>query len=59
MSLSTSSIQHGKFGIPQLLVQRYSEDVEQPVKDVVSTMDQLRVKELRKQHRMAVRQPLL
>ncbi|KAM4522826.1 SAM and SH3 domain-containing protein 1a isoform 5-T5 [Odontesthes bonariensis] len=48
------SDKHGKFGIPQLLVQRYSEDLEQPVKDVVSTMDQLRVKELRKQHRMAI-----
>ncbi|MEQ2175997.1 hypothetical protein GOODEAATRI_023529 [Goodea atripinnis] len=36
------------------LIQRYSEDLEQPVKDVASTMDQLRVKELRKQHRMAI-----
>lgn len=57
MSLSPPSLlQHGRCGIPQPLVQRYSEDMEQPVKDVASTMDQLRVRELRKQHRMAVRQ---
>lgn len=54
--MSPSFLQHGRCGIPQPLVQRYSEDLEQPVKDVASTMDQLRVKELRKQHRMAVRQ---
>ncbi|KAM3602471.1 uncharacterized protein V6R79_004832 [Siganus canaliculatus] len=48
------SDKHGRCGIPQPLVQRYSEDLDQPVKDVASTMDQLRVKELRKQHRMAI-----
>uniref|UniRef100_A0A672H9A6 SAM and SH3 domain containing 1a n=1 Tax=Salarias fasciatus TaxID=181472 RepID=A0A672H9A6_SALFA len=48
------SDKHGRYGVPQPLVQRYSEDLEQPVKDVASTMDQLRVKELRKQHRMAI-----
>ncbi|XP_028461882.1 SAM and SH3 domain-containing protein 1a isoform X2 [Perca flavescens] len=48
------SDKHGRCGIPQPLVQRYSEDLAQPVKDVASTMDQLRVKELRKQHRMAI-----
>lgn len=48
--------QHGRYGVPQALIQRYSEDLVQPAKDVASTMDQLRVKELRKQHRMAVRQ---
>ncbi|XP_036941698.1 SAM and SH3 domain-containing protein 1a isoform X8 [Acanthopagrus latus] len=48
------SDKHGRCGIPQPLVQRYSEDMEQPVKDVASTMDQLRVRELRKQHRMAI-----
>ncbi|XP_041831887.1 SAM and SH3 domain-containing protein 1a isoform X1 [Melanotaenia boesemani] len=48
------SDKHGRCGIPQPLVQRYSEDLEQLVKDVASTMDQLRVKELRKQHRMAI-----
>lgn len=48
------SDKHGRCGIPQPLVQRYSEDLEQAVKDVASTLDQLRVKELRKQHRMAI-----
>ncbi|XP_070705267.1 SAM and SH3 domain-containing protein 1a isoform X2 [Pempheris klunzingeri] len=48
------SDKHGRCGIPQPLVQRYSEDLEQPVKDVASNLDQLRVKELRKQHRMAI-----
>ncbi|XP_044024004.1 SAM and SH3 domain-containing protein 1a isoform X1 [Siniperca chuatsi] len=48
------SDKHGRCGIPQPLVQRYSEDLEQPVKEVASIMDQLRVKELRKQHRMAI-----
>lgn len=52
---SLRSLQHGRCGIPQPLVQRYSEELEQPVKDVASSMDQLRVRELRKQHRMAVR----
>lgn len=49
------SLQHGRCGIPQPLVQRYSEELEQPAKEVASSMDQLRVRELRKQHRMAVR----
>ncbi|XP_032441955.1 SAM and SH3 domain-containing protein 1a isoform X3 [Xiphophorus hellerii] len=48
------SDKHGRCGIPQALIQRYSEDLEQSVKDVASSMDQLRVKELRKQHRMAI-----
>ncbi|XP_033847005.1 SAM and SH3 domain-containing protein 1a isoform X2 [Periophthalmus magnuspinnatus] len=48
------SDKHGRCGIPQLLVQRYSEEVEQPLKDVTSSLDQLRVRELRKQHRMAI-----
>ncbi|XP_074540729.1 SAM and SH3 domain-containing protein 1a isoform X9 [Halichoeres trimaculatus] len=48
------SDKHGRCGIPQPLVQRYSEDLDQPVKDVASNMDQLRVRELRKQHRMAI-----
>lgn len=48
------NIQHGRCGIPEALVQRYSEDLEQPEKDVAANMDQIRVKQLRKQHRMAV-----
>lgn len=54
--LFPSFLQHGRCGIPKPLVQRYSEDLDQPVKDVASTLDQLRVKELRKQQRMAVRE---
>uniref|UniRef100_A0A8D2MU15 SAM and SH3 domain containing 1 n=1 Tax=Zonotrichia albicollis TaxID=44394 RepID=A0A8D2MU15_ZONAL len=48
------SDKHGRCGIPEALVQRYSEDLEQPEKDVATNMDQIRVKQLRKQHRMAV-----
>uniref|UniRef100_A0A672QQL3 SAM and SH3 domain-containing protein 1-like n=1 Tax=Sinocyclocheilus grahami TaxID=75366 RepID=A0A672QQL3_SINGR len=48
------SDKHGRCGIPQLLVQRYSEDFQQPVKDVASSLDQIRVKKLRKEHRMAI-----
>ncbi|XP_061125666.1 SAM and SH3 domain-containing protein 1a isoform X2 [Syngnathus typhle] len=48
------SDKHGRCGIPQPLMQRYSDDLQQPVKEVASTMDQLRVRELRKQHRMAI-----
>ncbi|XP_077598285.1 SAM and SH3 domain-containing protein 1a isoform X3 [Stigmatopora nigra] len=48
------SDKHGRCGIPQPLMQRYSEDLRHAVKDVASTMDQLRVRELRKQHRMAI-----
>uniref|UniRef100_A0A671NFU8 SAM and SH3 domain-containing protein 1-like n=1 Tax=Sinocyclocheilus anshuiensis TaxID=1608454 RepID=A0A671NFU8_9TELE len=48
------SAKHGRCGIPQLLVQRYSEDFQQPVKDVASSLDQIRVKQLRKEHRMAI-----
>ncbi|XP_061668671.1 SAM and SH3 domain-containing protein 1a isoform X4 [Syngnathoides biaculeatus] len=48
------SDKHGRCGVPRPLVQRYSEDLQQPVKEVASTMDQLRVRELRKQHRMAI-----
>uniref|UniRef100_A0A673LIC3 SAM and SH3 domain-containing protein 1-like n=1 Tax=Sinocyclocheilus rhinocerous TaxID=307959 RepID=A0A673LIC3_9TELE len=48
------SDKHGRCGIPRLLVQRYSEDFQQPVKDVASSLDQIRVKQLRKEHRMAI-----
>ncbi|XP_060738660.1 SAM and SH3 domain-containing protein 1a isoform X2 [Tachysurus vachellii] len=48
------SDKHGRCGIPPLLVQRYSEDFQQPLKDVASTLDQIRVKQLRKEHRMAI-----
>ncbi|TRZ17578.1 hypothetical protein HGM15179_009523 [Zosterops borbonicus] len=48
------SDKHGRCGIPEALVQRYAEDLEQPEKDVATNMDQIRVKQLRKQHRMAI-----
>ncbi|TRY99604.1 hypothetical protein DNTS_007915, partial [Danionella cerebrum] len=48
------SDKHGRCGIPQLLVQRYSEDLQQPLKDVDGILDQIRVKQLRKEHRMAI-----
>uniref|UniRef100_A0A6J0UW57 SAM and SH3 domain-containing protein 1 isoform X1 n=1 Tax=Pogona vitticeps TaxID=103695 RepID=A0A6J0UW57_9SAUR len=48
------SDKHGRCGIPELLVQRYSEDLDQPEKDVATNLDQIRVKQLRKQHRMAI-----
>ncbi|XP_006262463.2 SAM and SH3 domain-containing protein 1 isoform X3 [Alligator mississippiensis] len=48
------SDKHGRCGIPEALVQRYSEDLDQPEKDVAANMDQIRVKQLRKQHRMAI-----
>uniref|UniRef100_A0A8C5I4Q5 SAM and SH3 domain containing 1a n=1 Tax=Gouania willdenowi TaxID=441366 RepID=A0A8C5I4Q5_GOUWI len=48
------SDKHGRCGIPEPLMQRYSEDLDQPVKEVLPLMDQLRVRELRKQHRMAI-----
>uniref|UniRef100_A0A8D2INK7 SAM and SH3 domain-containing protein 1 n=1 Tax=Varanus komodoensis TaxID=61221 RepID=A0A8D2INK7_VARKO len=48
------SDKHGRCGIPEPLVQRYSEDLEQPEKDVATNLDQIRVKLLRKQHRMAI-----
>ncbi|XP_067097679.1 SAM and SH3 domain-containing protein 1-like [Osmerus mordax] len=48
------SDKHGRCGIPQPLVQRYSEDLDQPVKEVASSLDLVRVKQLRKQHRMAI-----
>uniref|UniRef100_F7BR26 SAM and SH3 domain-containing protein 1 n=1 Tax=Equus caballus TaxID=9796 RepID=F7BR26_HORSE len=48
------SDKHGRCGIPEALVQRYAEDLEQPARDVAANMDQIRVKLLRKQHRMAI-----
>ncbi|XP_067398475.1 SAM and SH3 domain-containing protein 1 isoform X2 [Emydura macquarii macquarii] len=48
------SDKHGRCGIPEALVQRYTEDLDQPEKDVATNMDQVRVKQLRKQHRMAI-----
>ncbi|XP_076999544.1 SAM and SH3 domain-containing protein 1 isoform X5 [Tamandua tetradactyla] len=48
------SDKHGRCGIPAALVQRFAEDLEQPERDVAAHMDQIRMKLLRKQHRMAI-----
>ncbi|XP_043856383.1 SAM and SH3 domain-containing protein 1 isoform X2 [Dromiciops gliroides] len=48
------SDKHGRCGIPEALVQRYAEDLVQQEKEVAVKMDQIRVKQLRKQHRMAI-----
>ncbi|CAK6446669.1 unnamed protein product [Pipistrellus nathusii] len=48
------SDKHGRCGIPEALVQRYAEDLDQPERDIAANMDQIRVKLLRKQHRMAI-----
>nr|XP_033792469.1 SAM and SH3 domain-containing protein 1 isoform X2 [Geotrypetes seraphini] len=48
------SDKHGRCGIPEALVQRYAEDLNQPEKEMAGNLDQIRVKQLRKQHRMAI-----
>ncbi|XP_053447058.1 SAM and SH3 domain-containing protein 1 isoform X2 [Nycticebus coucang] len=48
------SDKHGRCGIPEALVQRYAEDLDQPERDIATHLDQIRVKLLRKQHRMAI-----
>ncbi|XP_063299396.1 SAM and SH3 domain-containing protein 1 isoform X3 [Pelobates fuscus] len=48
------SDKHGRCGIPGALVERYAEELGQLVKDVADTMDQIRVRHLRKMHRMAI-----
>ncbi len=46
--------QHGRYGVPFSLVQRYSEDLDKPLGDIAVVMDQTRVQQLLKQHRTAV-----
>ncbi|XP_073431763.1 SAM and SH3 domain-containing protein 1 isoform X6 [Dendrobates tinctorius] len=48
------SDKHGRCGIPEPLIERYAEDLNHLVKDVAACMDEIRVKHLRKQHRMAI-----
>ncbi|KAG8445147.1 hypothetical protein GDO86_000207 [Hymenochirus boettgeri] len=48
------SDKHGRCGIPEALIERYAEDLGQPEKEVAATMDQIRVRQLRKLHRMAI-----
>ncbi|XP_007941411.1 SAM and SH3 domain-containing protein 1 [Orycteropus afer afer] len=53
-SVRVDAITHGRCGIPEALVQRYAEDMGHPERDIATNMDQIRVKLLRKQHRMAI-----
>uniref|UniRef100_F6QHR2 SAM and SH3 domain containing 1 n=1 Tax=Monodelphis domestica TaxID=13616 RepID=F6QHR2_MONDO len=48
------SDKHGRCGIPEALIQRYAEDLNQQEKEIAVKMDQIRVKHLRKQQRMAI-----
>ncbi|KAG5276815.1 hypothetical protein AALO_G00110060 [Alosa alosa] len=48
------SDKHGRCGVPVLLVQRYSEELQRPLQIIFSTLDIIRVKQLRKEHRMAI-----
>ncbi|KAM3932272.1 SAM and SH3 domain-containing protein 1 isoform 4-T4 [Leptodactylus fuscus] len=48
------SDKHGRCGIPEALIERYAEELGHLVKDVAACMDEIRVRHLRKQHRMAI-----
>ncbi|XP_043119371.1 SAM and SH3 domain-containing protein 1 isoform X2 [Puntigrus tetrazona] len=48
------SDKHGRYGVPFSLVQRYSEDLDKPLGDIAVVMDQTRVRQLLKQHRIAI-----
>ncbi|XP_032882017.1 SAM and SH3 domain-containing protein 1 isoform X3 [Amblyraja radiata] len=48
------SDKHGRCGIPMALIQRYSEDLQHSAEQVAVALDLVRVKQLRKQHRMAI-----
>lgn len=52
--MESFSLQHGRYGVPFSLIQRYSEDLDKPLSDIATVMDQTRVQQLLKQHRMAV-----
>ncbi|XP_072121742.1 SAM and SH3 domain-containing protein 1-like isoform X1 [Mobula birostris] len=48
------SDKHGRCGIPMALIERYSENLQHPLDQVAAAMDLVRVRQLRKQHRMAI-----
>ncbi|XP_059375856.1 SAM and SH3 domain-containing protein 1-like isoform X2 [Carassius carassius] len=48
------SDKHGRYGVPFSLLQRYSEDLDKPLGDIAIVMDQTRVHQLLKQHRIAI-----
>lgn len=48
-------LQHGRCGIPITLVQRYSEELSEALGDTARVMEHIRVQQLHKEQRMAVR----
>ncbi|XP_041928844.1 SAM and SH3 domain-containing protein 1 isoform X1 [Alosa sapidissima] len=48
------SDKHGRCGIPLTLVQRYSEELSEALGDIARVMEQIRVQQLHKEHRMAI-----
>ncbi|XP_072907558.1 SAM and SH3 domain-containing protein 1a isoform X2 [Hemitrygon akajei] len=48
------SDKHGRCGIPMALIERYSESLQHSLEQVAAAMDLVRVRQLRKQHRMAI-----
>ncbi|XP_062863636.1 SAM and SH3 domain-containing protein 1 isoform X2 [Trichomycterus rosablanca] len=54
LTLEPYSDKHGRYRVPLSLIQRYSEDLDKPLGDIATVMDQTRVKLLRQQHRMAI-----
>ncbi|XP_056624610.1 SAM and SH3 domain-containing protein 1 isoform X3 [Triplophysa dalaica] len=48
------SDKHGRYGVPFSLVQRYSEDLDKPLGDIAVLIDQTRIQQLLKLHRIAI-----
>eukprot|EP00062_Callorhinchus_milii_P009767 gi/632953905/ref/XP_007892677.1/ PREDICTED: SAM and SH3 domain-containing protein 1 isoform X1 [Callorhinchus milii] len=48
------SDKHGRCGIPIALIERYAEELGHPVNHMAANMDQIRIKQLLKQHRMGI-----
>ncbi|XP_060790457.1 SAM and SH3 domain-containing protein 1 isoform X2 [Neoarius graeffei] len=48
------SDKHGRYTVPFSLIQRYSEDLDKPLGDIATVMDQTRIQLLRRQHRIAI-----
>ncbi|XP_057199197.1 SAM and SH3 domain-containing protein 1 isoform X2 [Triplophysa rosa] len=48
------SDKHGRYGVPFSLVQRYSEHLDKPLGDIAILIDQTRIQQLLKKHRMAI-----
>ncbi|XP_071380580.1 SAM and SH3 domain-containing protein 1 isoform X2 [Centroberyx affinis] len=54
LTMEPFSDKYGRYGIPQSVVQMFSAQLNQSVRETASAMDLLRVQQLRKQHRLAV-----